>query len=1061
MFPLVVFLLAWLRLPAQNVDIDYITSADGLSNSSVIKVFQDSDGVMWFGTWDGLNSWNSRNLHIYKSSKDDPGTISSNVVRDIAEDTEGYLWVCTDRGVDRMDRSSGRCKRFFTSDAGSISGEQPYSIFVGGGAVYVFLDGKGIWRFGGESFTKVFDSSHSCRKFRMEGVVPVILDKGDSLFRSYYPVDYDEILSPYIGCNDSFTAGGVVYTATGKGLYADGHPLLEGVPVLSLFPGTQGVLWAGTDMHGVARINPEGPMFSSIRDSFGGSAVRCFMKDAAAQLLVGTKGSGIYLLTRDGVVARQITTADGLISNSVYCFADSPEKIWIGTEGRGLNFIDKRRGEISRLQIPDSLAALAPASVYSILPAGRDTLWIGTSGHGLICATLSGDKMLAARRYDASRLGSNVVYSVIDGGDGSLWIGTRGGGVRRLFLADDRVESVPSEYDVLSLVKTADGIVWAGTSDGLNKIYPDGGLRRYTQKDGLPNNTIHGIVPDDGGALWLSTNRGLAKLDPARGEIFSYFATDGLQDNEFSDGAYYRFRDGHIYFGGIRGITRFDEAIAAGDSFIPSLMQDGFFIDNEPALIEDYLRAGRLSLRHTGGTFSFSFVPLDYINSQRCELQYILEGFNRDWVRLGTSSTVVFSNLPVGHYNLRVKCSSAERKWSEREWVLPIRITPRWWESPLAFILYLAVIAGLIYFIHRLRSERAQARKEKEIHQAKLQFFSDMGYNLSNALTLMSSPAEKLQGGRLTADQKQYLETIESGSDRMHSLVKQFIDALDDIPVPEVSGGQGVYKRNEELEAEQIKADSLLIVEQDAGIRAFVGALMSSRFNIVEAAGGAEALAKAKDSSPALIISAMKLDDMDGLDFLAKLRAEGPLKHIPVIMLSGRDSMERRIAALERGADAYLPKPFNPKHLLALADSLLGRGEVNREYGGSARSAVQQMAQKAVKNEDKALVVRVSDIIIKNIENENLSLDDVAAEAALSKMQLYRKLRVAVGMTPTEFIRHIRLENARKLLKTSHKTVQEIMYACGFSNKTYFYREFKKKYGVTPKQLREGAQAMK
>ncbi len=123
-----------------------------------------------------------------------------------------------------------------------------------------------------------------------------------------------------------------------------------------------------------------------------------------------------------------------------------------------------------------------------------------------------------------------------------------------------------------------------------------------------------------------------------------------------------------------------------------------------------------------------------------------------------------------------------------------------------------------------------------------------------------------------------------------------------------------------------------------------------------------------------------------------------------------------------------------------------------------ARSAVQQIAGKTVRNEDKDLIVKISDIIIKNIENEALTPEMVAAEAALSKMQLYRKLRSAVGMTPTEFIRSIRLENARKLLRTSHKTALEIMYACGFANKTYFYREFKKKYGVTPKQYRDSEQ---
>lgn len=1049
------FLAIALTSGGQSYDVDYITNQDGLSNSSVIKVFQDSEGIMWFGTWDGLNAWNSRDMRSWKSSKDDPNSISSNVVRDITEDSGGNIWVCTDRGVDLFDRKSATFTRFFTEDAGSIDGEQPFALYSGPEGLFVFLDKKGIWQYVDGQFTKIFDSPLSARRFRMEGVVPIILDKDGHLYKSNLPLDHDPVLSPYIGNNDCYQRGDSLYVANNSGLYLNGLPILENVPVLSVLRGSQDIIWAGTDMHGVARVNPEGPRFASMRDMFGGSAVRCFMEDASGRLMVGTKGSGIYLLAKDGRTDRHITVDNGLLSNSVYCIADTPSRIWIGTDGNGLNYIRKPGGHIYQLDIPDSLKAFSPVSVYSILPKGRDTLWIGTSGKGLIMAVVSDRGLVAAKRYDASLLGSNVVYSILDGPDGTLWIGTRGGGLRRLHLDSDTVEYVPSEYDVLSLAATADGTLWAGTGDGLDMIAPDGALRRFTQKEGLPNNTVHGIVPEDNGSLWVSTNRGLALIEPGRNEVFSYFASDGLQDNEFSDGAYYRDPQGHIYFGGLRGFTRFDATADSVGAYSPPLLQDGFFIDNEPVAIDTYMRKGRLTLRHSKGSFSFRFVPLDYLNSQRCELQYMLEGFNRDWVRLGTSSTVVFSNLDVGDYTLRVKCSSSERRWGSEAYVLPIRIVPRWWESPLAYLFYLALISGLILYIRKVRRDRAEARKIKEIHQAKLQFFSDMGYNLSNALTLMHSPGEQLKGGRLTSDQQQYLETIESGSNRMQGLVQQFIAALDDIPVPEVPKSTAVHRQNEELEPGQVRNDDLLIVDHDASIRAFVGALLSSKFNILEAGDGEAAIEMATNRPPSLIICAMKLGDMDGLDFLTKARAESSIRHIPIIMLSGKDTMDRQIAALERGADAYLPKPFNPKHLMALAQSLLGRGEVNREYGGSARSAVQQIAEKTVKNEDRTLVLNIAGIILNNIENENLSVEMIASQAALSKMQLYRRLKAAVDMTPTEFIRHIRLENARKLLTTSHKTAQQIMYACGFANKTYFYREFKKKYGLTPKQYRD------
>ena len=1060
LFALVTSLFFATALLGQGFKVDFLDSSDGLSNSSVIKVFQDSDGVMWLGTWDGLNSWNGRNFNVLKSDRGVPSTISGNVIWDIAEDSDGFLWVCTDRGVDRLDRKTMRLTRFFTQEAESIDGEMPFAIYVDSSDVFVSKDRKGIFRLVDGNFVKVFDSSLSVRKFRMDGVIPVILDKSDNLYRNNSPIDADEVLSNWAGVNDSLIDGDSNYAARNDGLYVNGEKIIGDVHVLSVFKGTQGIVWAGTDMRGVAMVNPQGQRFTSFTNLFGGRAVRCILEDEFGRLLIGTKGAGIYLMTPQGRVVQRVTMEDRLLSNSVYCAVDDGRTVWIGTEGAGLNYVEKPGRRVRYLEIPDALAEFTPTAVYSILPQGRDTLWTGTSGGGLLMLRLDGHTLVGAKRYDADLLGSNVVYSVLDGGDGSLWIGTRGAGVRRLFISEGRIEHIPTGYDVLCLSRTADGCIWAGTSTGLDRIAPDGTVRQYTEKNGLPNNTVHGIVPDSYGGLWLSTNGGLALLDTSDDEIMSFFAPDGIQDNEFSDGAYYAGpTSGLLYFGGIRGITRFDPYFDYGDGFFPPLLRDGFFLDNEPATMEDHMQGGRLTLPHRRGSFSFRFVPLDYLNSHRCELEYLLEGFNRDWVRLGNSSTVVFSNLRPGNYELRVRCSSADHRWSEEEYVLPVRITRRWWESFPAFVIYLVLLALLVNIIMKIRKERADAAREKEIQQAKLRFYSDMGYEFSNALTLMSGPSAELQEGRLSSDQKQYLQTIESSSNRMQGLVKQLIAAMDDIPQQEIPRSRAVYQENEDLSPGQIRQADLLVVDADAGIRAFIGALMSSRFNITEASGGDQALEKMAASQPSLIISAYKLSGKDGLDFLSRVRSDERFRHIPFIMISAHDSVEKQIEALEKGADAYIPKPFNPKYLIATAESLLGRGETLREYGGSARSAVQKLGERTVKNEDKALIVTISDIIIRNMENEALSSEMVAEQAALSKMQLYRKLKAVVDMSPTEFIRHLRLENARKLLKTSHKTAQEIMYACGFSSKTYFYREFQKKYGMTPKQYRDSESA--
>jgi len=115
---------------------------------------------------------------------------------------------------------------------------------------------------------------------------------------------------------------------------------------------------------------------------------------------------------------------------------------------------------------------------------------------------------------------------------------------------------------------------------------------------------------------------------------------------------------------------------------------------------------------------------------------------------------------------------------------------------------------------------------------------------------------------------------------------------------------------------------------------------------------------------------------------------------------------------------------------------------------------LEQFEGKLIHKEDKELMLRITQIIHDQIDNEALSMDFIASETALSKMQLYRKIKEIIGQTPTEYIRSIRLKQAEKLLKSTNKTVQEIMYSCGFNNKAYFYREFSKKYHLTPKEYR-------
>jgi DNA-binding response OmpR family regulator len=246
-----------------------------------------------------------------------------------------------------------------------------------------------------------------------------------------------------------------------------------------------------------------------------------------------------------------------------------------------------------------------------------------------------------------------------------------------------------------------------------------------------------------------------------------------------------------------------------------------------------------------------------------------------------------------------------------------------------------------------------------------------------------------------------------------------------------------------------------LIVDDDPDICELLKEFLIDKYEIAIAANGQEAIELMKLRLPVLIISDVMMPVMNGVEFLKKMKVQALTQHIPVILLSTKGSIESHIEGLEIGADAYLSKPFHPRHLEAMVERLLQRNKTLLDFSKSPYAAVTQFEGKIIHKEDKELLLRITSIIYDNIDNESLSIDLLADELALSKMQIYRKIKELVSQTPTEYMRFIRLNHAEKLLKTTNKTVLEIMYTCGFNNKSYFYREFAKKFNDTPNEYRK------
>ena len=1345
---LIIFsLLISFSLSAKNYDIVNLTNNDGLSNSSINSIYQDSSGLLWFGTWDGLNVYNGRNFKTYKPDPGNAQSISNNIIRDIVEEQKNIQWIATDRGINRLDTRKNTFERFFT-DKGNQTIFSEHSFYIARNSsnrIFASIYAQGVFFFNAVSHQ--FEHLKAIQNFRTKKIFfdlddnlwvytedkvlfKIVFKKGksktpaienvvqfqhvkniesvfyhsnneiwmqttDEKFYSYHISEGVVIESPIKTektgvLRAMLFMNGYQLWGAASGLYRYNlktnvlETVLPNVSVLSLIAGTQQIVWVGTDTQGVWQLSPSREKFHTYSaeniPAFGSSAVRTFFEDRNRALWVGTKGSGIYTFNRktdnqESGFNQHFTTANGLLNNSVFTVVEGQEnEYWIGTDGRGINYYDTKKLKMCTLLVNDSLRRKVNlSSVYSILPTDNNVLWVGTSGYGMykleIDRSTNPYSIKNYKQYifknNHSSLSNNIVYSIIRDDASHLWIATRGGGLNRFNRQTEqfqnfRFSSNSSDFissdDILCLYKDTRGILWAGTSMGLNKLirFENGKpvFTRYTEKEGMPNNTIHGILEDKEHNLWLSTNKGLAELvhDRKNTRIVSYFKKDGLQNNEFSDGAFYQSPYSHqFYFGGISGFNVFNPLEITHSNYIPSLIMDAFFVDNIETNFSDFLAMKSsdqtLILSYKIKSFSFKFIPLDYLSGTKCEISYLLEGYQKDWIQLGTSNTIVFTNLPTGKYVLKVRCSNADKIWSEQYFSLPIIMRPPWWASTIAYFCYFVLLIGLVIVIHRFIKNQLNARnnillkelekqKIEEIHQAKLRFFTNIAHEFSNSLTLIYGPCEQLLRTHATDGfTRKYINIIKSNSERMQTLIQQLIDfrkaetghlqlKIERVYIPElvkfvidnfmevleqkeiqlsltfspktfhwqtdrdsiekivfnlVSNAvkytpanheinvvvetiddrlfirvtntgvgiklayqQSIFDRFEVLDRFEMqvskgietrngiglalcknivevlqgtisvesdgetstsfivslpelaldktqnsinsaapipksivetnedelhdkirisipdtkKEGMVLIIDDEKEIRELLSDFLSDRYEVAEAANGQEAIELMRIRMPLIIVCDIIMPVMNGVEFVKTMKEQELTRHIPIILLSSKSSVESQIEGLEVGADAYLSKPFHPRHLEALIESLLHRNQAVLAYSESAYAALEQFEGKLVHKEDKDLMLRITQIIHDQMDNESLTLDFIASETALSKMQLYRKMKEIIGQTPTEYIRSIRLKQAEKLLKTTNKTVQEIMYTCGFNNKAYFYREFAKKYHLTPKEYR-------
>lgn len=243
----------------------------------------------------------------------------------------------------------------------------------------------------------------------------------------------------------------------------------------------------------------------------------------------------------------------------------------------------------------------------------------------------------------------------------------------------------------------------------------------------------------------------------------------------------------------------------------------------------------------------------------------------------------------------------------------------------------------------------------------------------------------------------------------------------------------------------------LLIVEDDADLTQFVCSVFEDDFNISKAINGVEAIEKINLELPNIILTDIMMPLMNGIELLQEVKSNPLTNHIPVVVFSAKSSLESRIEGLKHGADAYVPKPFNPDELTLVIQNLLTIIKRNQqEFQNELKE--EKLFDDRVKSKNEYVNQAIA-YVVKNIENPHYSVNELASDLCISRSQLHRKLNTLTGFSTTNFIKMVRLEKAKDLLQSNAGNVTEIAYACGFSSQSYFTKMFTEYFGESPSKF--------
>lgn len=834
----------------------------GLSHNVVNSIEQDALGFIWVATIEGLNCYDGTQFTKYKKNfQNKSNSLINNNVQQIKADKKGNLLIATDEGLTIYDTKTEKFKilkhhnKPLNNPINCFAIGPDKELIIGAyrndSGIQLIDKNRKLKYYGHQSnnVSSLSSNKVSSLAFQGDSILWIgTIDRGLNKFK-YTSKTINRI--PY-GANKAIPSASIntlhtdfkgnLWIGTNKGLQVittKGDTLalktssvsgkgLSDDTVLSFEEDHHGNMWIGTRNGGLNIINIAS--FISKKPSLSvkwflpkgdGSSVfnrtvSSIKMDRDGNMWLGTS-TGLNFVNPNGEpikhLYKNIDNPNGLGHDRIGAFAEKKDgKIWIGTDGGGLDLFDPKTGKFKHYtHQQNNPFSLSNNYILSLHEDKKGSVWVGTYQGGL---NKMNPETGRCEHYlqESTEQGSDVRV-IFENTNGQIWVGTNRGGLYKYTAEKNQFEYIESlgKKDIRDIKQGKNGSLWLATfEDGIINYNPSNdkntsytiantrnmtsnvifsilplqngdvlagsrysGLIRlnpktktatnFTENNGLSNNTVNSILIENEANIWLGTSEGISHYNSLTNKIKNLNTFNNIQRSEFNIGAALKSKEGYLYFGGNKGFNMFHpnklKHTAQEHPIVFKNMQVLYkkvlvTPDKENGILQQSISyQDHITLNYNQTLFSVDFVAIKYPKTQNTNYSYMLEGYQNNWIDIKSTGTVNLSNIPPGDYTLKVKANSGSEKEVYKQ--LFISITPPFWKTIPAYILYLILIIGSIYGIMKYYSdhiklknsllfEKKQRQLEHNFNEERIRFFTSFSHELRTPLTLILGPVEDM-----------------------------------------------------------------------------------------------------------------------------------------------------------------------------------------------------------------------------------------------------------------------------------------------------------------------------